>query len=64
MGVGLSDFGRLYVAEQLLGKAHALFRGLADALFLQIGQARFYGMGAMSQAAVVGDLDVQARGGR
>ena len=49
--------------EQLLGKAHALFGCLLNAFFCQFGEVGFHGVGAQGQAAVVGDLDVQARPG-
>ena len=62
-GIGAGLFGHGHVAEQLLGKAHALFRAFLHLLLGQFGDTRFHGMGAMGQAAVVGDLDVQAGAG-
>ena len=47
----------LDVAEQLLGEAYALFRGLFDAFRLEFFQSRLDGVAAVHQAAVVGDLD-------
>ena len=50
-----------HVPEQFLGELHALFGRFLNAFFLEFRDAVLDGMCAVRQAAIVGNLDVQAR---
>src|SRR5690606_37827733 len=58
-----SGFLGLDVAEQLLGEAHVFLHAFLHVILRQFGDVGLHGVGTMGQAAVVGDLDVQAGAG-